>query len=358
MEEENDGPTYAWRDGLPGGPSDGTPQGRTPRVAYIRLDTDAGITGSLQMPRGNAVADTILRRYKPLIGENVLLTEHLWKKIWEIDRIEEFQINQFGMLDLLAWDVKSKLSGLPLHQLLGGYNPIVRAYASTATYSDLKTYEHVIKDCMQTGFTAFKLHAWGDLRRDAELCRELRRWTGDEAILMYDGSAAWCYEDALQFGHILEELRFYWYEEPMREFDLYSYQKLCDDLTIPVLAAETTEGSHWNCATWIRLNALDMVRTCTLYKGGVTGALKIAHLAESHGMKAQVHGMGIAEAQLAAAIPNNDFYEQIIYDRNHVHNLGDAVVPVVDGCISVGDEPGLGPEPDWDWLEKNAVAVI
>ena len=89
----------------------------------------------------------------------------------------------------------------------------------------------------------------------------------------------------------------------MREFDLTSYRKLADSLDIPVLAAETSDGVHWNAATWIDMAALDMVRTSSFYKGGLTGALKIAHLAEAHGMKAEVHGMGVANAHLGARDP-------------------------------------------------------
>lgn len=212
---------------------------------------------------------------------------------------------------------------------------------------------------MELGFTAFKLHAWGDPKEDAELCRRLRKWAGDDAVLTYDGSGAWGFEDSLKFGRILESLDFYWYEEPMREFDLYSYKKLCDALDIAVLAAETSDGSHWNAATWIQMGALDMVRASSFLKGGITGAIKIAHLAESHGMKAQVHGVGQAEAQLAAAIPNNDYYEQIVYSKEQIEELAtQADVPIVDGFVQVSQAPGLGPEPDWGWLEKNAVAVV
>jgi Enolase C-terminal domain-like len=110
-----------------------------------------------------------------------------------------------------------------------------------------------------------------------------------------------------EFGRVLEECGFYWYEEPMREFDLTSYRKLADSLDMPVLAAETSDGVHWNAATWIDMAALDMVRTSSFYKGGLTGALKIAHLAEAHGMKAEVHGMGVANAHLGAAIATTTF---------------------------------------------------
>ena len=126
-----------------------------------------------------------------------------------------------------------------------------------------------------------------------------------------------------------------------------------------MLAAETTEGSYWNTAAWMKAGALDMARTSSFLKGGITGAVKIAHLAEAFGMKAQVHGMGLAQAQIAAAIPNNDFYEQIVYCEEQINALSAlSDVPIVDGYALVSEEPGLEPEPDWRWLEKNAVAVV
>jgi L-alanine-DL-glutamate epimerase-like enolase superfamily enzyme len=145
----------------------------------------------------------------------------------------------------------------------------------------------------------------------------------------------------------------------MREFDLTSYRKLADSLDIPVLAAETSDGVHWNAATWIDMGALDMVRTSSFYKGGLTGALKIAHLAEAHGMKAEVHGMGVANAHLGAAIPNNDFYEQLVYSTEHIKGLRKQnELSIIDGFITAPEAPGLGLDVDWAALEKTALAVV
>jgi L-alanine-DL-glutamate epimerase-like enolase superfamily enzyme len=263
------------------------------------------------------------------------------------------------LVDLLAWDIKSRKAALPLYQLIGGNDRRVRAYASTVTWDTMDEYERHIKECVDVGFTAFKLHAWGDEREDAKLCHNLRKWTGDSATLMFDGSAGWDLETSLRLGRVLEAEGFYWYEEPMREFNLGAYRKLADSLDIPVLAAETSDGVHWNAATWIETRSLDMMRTSSFYKGGITGALKVAHLAESHAMKAQVHGMGLANAHLCAALPNNDFYEQLVYSTEHIRSLSTrAELPVIDGWITAPDTPGLGLDPDWRALERSAVAVV
>ena len=344
--------TFRWRNGVPGH------EGGASRVAYVRVDTDEGITGCVRMEQGDAVLSFVRRRLKGLVGEDPLLTERLWLLIWEIDRIEEMQLCQLAILDLIAWDIKSRKAGLPLYRLLGGHRNRVPVYASTVTWETMGDYERHIKQCIDVGFTAFKLHAWGELKADAELARNLRRWTGPDAKLMFDGSAGWDYVDALRFGRVLQDEGFFWYEEPMREFELTSYQKLCDALDIPVLAAETSDGCHWNAATWISMGALDMLRTNPIYKGGFTGALKIAHLAEAHGMRAQMHGMGHAQAQLCGAIPNNDFYEQLVVSTAQINGLARlGPLAVEGGFLTVPEAPGLGLEPDWTELERRALAV-
>lgn len=359
IEEPFSGVPFRWRTGLAGA-GDGTPVGEPQRMAVLRIDTDEGVTGCVKTGRGEAVASLVQRRFKSLIGQDPLLTEKLWHLVWEIDRIEELQIHALALIDMAAWDLKSRKAGMPLYRMLGGWDNKVPVYASTVTWNTMDEYERHIKECMDAGFTAFKLHAWGDAKEDAKLSRNLRRWTGPDAVLMFDGSAGWDFTTSLWFGRVLEQEGFYWYEEPMREFDLHSYTKLCRDLQIPVLAAETSDGVHWNAATWIRCEALDMMRTNPDLKGGMTGALKIAHLAESNGMKAQVHGMGVGQAHLCGAIPNNDYYEQLVMSSQQIAGLSNTaqLMPIVGGVLTVPESPGLGYEPDWAALEKTAIAIV
>lgn len=356
--ETDPGPRFIWRDGLPGSHGD-IPAGTRPRKAVLRMETDAGVVGSLDFGRGDALLDLVQRRFHGFLGENPLMTERLWTLTWEIDRIEELPMRALGLLDILCWDIKSQVAGMPIHQLLGGNATRVPAYASTVTWPTLDEYERYIKMCRDIGFAAFKLHAWGDVKRDIALSRALRRWVGPDADLMFDGSAGWDYVDALKVGLALQDEGFLWYEEPMREFHLGSYAKLCDKLTIPVLAAETSDGVHWNMASWIEARALDMTRVSTFYKGGFTGAMKIAHLSESFGMRAQVHGMGLENAQLCAAILNNDYYEQLVMNADQIAGLaGLGRLAITDGCLNVSTDPGLGYGHDWDALDRTALRKI
>lgn len=356
--EADPGPKFIWRNGLPGSHGD-IPRGTRPRSAYIRMDTDSGLYGLIEMRRGDAVVDLVNRRFHEFIGENPLLTERMWHLVWEVDRVEEIHMRSLGMLDILCWDVKSQHAKMPIYQMLGGNERVVPAYASTVTWPTMEEYERYIKMSRDLGFTAFKLHAWGDVKRDIELSTNLRKWVGPDADLMFDGSAGWDYVEALEFGKAIQDLGFLWYEEPMREFHLGSYTKLCEKLDIPVLAAETSDGVHWNMATWIENRALDMTRVSSFYKGGFTGSMKIAHMSESFNMRAQVHGMGYENAQLCAAISNNDYYEQLIMNEEQIKGL-DKLGPlaIVDGNLTVSDAPGVGYTADFDALDRDAVLKV
>jgi L-alanine-DL-glutamate epimerase-like enolase superfamily enzyme len=342
-------PTYHWRQGLNMG---AYAADESTHSALIKVETDEGIVGHVGAGNGYHMAEITRRQLRPeFVGCNPLLTEHIWQRSWEQHR---WGVREMGLMDVACWDIKSQAAKMPLYQLLGGNNPKVAAYASTVTWDTMDEYEQHIKECMDEGFFAFKLHASGDPKWDAKLSLNLRKWVGDGPDLMFDASGGWDYVTSLWFGHVLEEADFLWYEEPMREYDLPSYTELCAALDIPILGAETSEGAHWNVASWIQQRALDMVRVSP-GKGGYTGAIKIAHTAESFGMRAQLHG---CDPHLAAAIRNNDYTEILVIDTEQIRGLKYRdEIRVVDGYTTTSDEPGVGPQPDWKKIEAEAVAV-
>ncbi len=359
LEHDVNPPRFHWREGLPGD-GDGSPVGGKTYSGILKVETDEGIVGMASTGGRTAkyFADVTRRRLKSFIGADPMMTEKLWHEIWELDRLEEFQVHTLGMLDIACWDIKARKANLPLYKLVGGYEARVPAYASTVTWDTMDEYEQHIKECIDVGFFSFKLHAWGDVKRDSQLSRNLRKWTGDDADLMFDGSAGWDYVDSMRVGRALEEADFLWYEEPMREFDLPSYAELCRSLDIPVLAAETSDGVHWNAATWIQYRAVDMMRVSSAFKGGITGALKVAHLAESFGMRAQVHGGGYANLHLCAAIPNNDYFEVLVLNTDQINGLATQdEIPVIDGYVTAPEAPGIAPHPDWSEIEALAVEI-
>ena len=71
-------------------------------------------------------------------------------------------------------------------------------------------------------------------------------------VLNFDLWGMYCtYEEAVKVGRVLQELDFYWYEHPMPEYRVSSYEKLCVELEIPILSPEVVEGSFFTRANWI-----------------------------------------------------------------------------------------------------------
>jgi L-alanine-DL-glutamate epimerase-like enolase superfamily enzyme len=320
---------------------------------WIRVVTDDGVDGYGSIERGAIGKDLVERRLRPLlIGMDPLQKELAWHRVWELDRAEELPIYALGAIDTALWDLTAKVAGLPLHVLLGGYRTAVPAYASTATFETIEDYLEVADQCLAYGFGAIKLHAWGDVERDAKLCRHLRDHVGDQVTLMYDGSAAFNPYDALYLGRVLEDANYLWYEEPMREFGTSAYRKLCDSLDIPILAPETADGVHYTAAEFILSGATDMVRTGVDYRG-VTGAMRVAHLADAFHMNAEIHADGPANVQVALAIKNNTFYESYVVS-NPI-----AVEPRVgaDGLVRAPAGPGVGYEFTLEQLRSGVIPI-
>jgi L-alanine-DL-glutamate epimerase-like enolase superfamily enzyme len=133
----------------------------------------------------------------------------------------------------------------------------------------------------------------------------------------------------------------------MREFGTSAYRKLCEALDIPILAPETADGVHYIAADFIVNGAADMVRTGVEYRG-ITGALRVAHLADAFHMNAEIHGSGLANIHLALAIKNNSYYETFVAS-NPI-----AVDPRVgpDGLVRAPRAPGVGYEIDVERLRS------
>ncbi|MBM3188678.1 MAG: racemase, partial [Chloroflexi bacterium] len=180
LRHTNERPSFHWREGL----VSGSREGSISHTGLLKVETDAGIIGHAGGGNGYALAEMTDQYLKAeYVGQDPLMTEHLWQRMWELHRSG---IRLLGAMDIACWDIKSQAAGMPIYRLLGGNNPRVPAYASTVTWDTMDEYERHIKECMDEGFFAFKLHASGDARWDAELSHRLRKWTGDDADLMFD----------------------------------------------------------------------------------------------------------------------------------------------------------------------------
>jgi len=341
---------YHWRDEI-------MPASPTARTALLRVITDEGIEGLSTYSVGANIEEI---KYQ-LIGEDPLDRERIWQKFWRNLRTSRLGL-AIGPVDCALWDIFGKISDAPVYKLLGGMRDKIPAYASTVTLDSLEEYMMLAEEYLDKGYKAIKLHAWGRLEEDAQLCRALRQMVGPDIVLMYDASSMFnLFEDAVWFGRQLEEQGYYWYEEPMDHFNMTALARLAAELDIPLAVAEATHGGPWDALAHIQASAADIILTGPLdaYKGGLTGVLKTAHICEGFGIMCAIHGSAISHLHAACAIYNSRYFERLIPETYYAPpGIRDASTEIdKHGYARPWEKPGLGIEVDWDWVKQHTIGV-
>jgi len=319
-------------------------------------------------------------KIKPMIlGFDPFDREKFWHWMWLLTYI--IPENVISVVDMVLWDLQARAFGLPVYKLLGGCRDKVKAYAST--YNNMGTIEEYTEfaaECKVKGYRHFKIHPyyfWDPIKKqpdpgrpshieqDIELCRAVRARVGDDMILSFDPFGTYrTYEEALRVGRELERLKFYWYEHPMFEYRISAYKKLCQELSIPILAPEIIEGSIYTRADWISRGASDMSRIDVL-RGGITGVKKMASICEAFGVKCEIHMSGWANMQILGATSEDvcEYYERglltpgVDYDTPQPY-LEEICDPLdSEGYVKVPQEPGMGYKIKWDYIEENKVTL-
>lgn len=343
--------------------------GRSPMnwdVVVLRLQTDDGRHGhaTALAARSSTVTEAYLHEtIAPVIlGRRISEREAIWHEFWNIDRhLTFFPVYLPGPVDVALWDLAAQAAGLPLYQLLGEYRTSLPVYASSLFLPNVDSYLKELNAYRGRGFEAYKAHPPGPWRTDIEVHRALRADAGPDFTLMSDPVADYALEEAIRVGRDLETLGYHWFEEPFRDFELRKYARLRAALDIPIAGTETTRGGPWGVAQAIAFEAVDIVRADVSWKAGVTGTLKIAYLAEAHGLRCEIHcttmgPMDIANLHVSCAIRNCEYFELLVPEEPFRFPMKSPYPIDAQGRIHVPSSPGLGVELDWDAIDRACVA--
>lgn len=335
-------------------------------VMVLKLTTDTGIEGiatALAARSGNVTEAYIHDNIAPVVlGRSPYDHEKIWHELWNIDRhLTFFPVYLPGPIDVALWDICAKAAGLPLYQYLGAYREQLPVYASGLFHNTEQEYIDEALYYQKRGIKCYKVHPCGPVETDMRIHENLRKAVGDDFGLMSDPVAEYTLDEAIRVGRQLERLNYIWLEEPFRDFELYKYSQLCEALDIPIAATETTRGCHWGVAQVINQKAADIVRADVSWKCGITGTLKICHLAESFGMNCEIHTttmnyMDIVNLHVSCAIRNCKWFEYFVPEEDFQFPMK-GLLPIDEhGMITVPKEPGIGVELDWDLIHNNCVS--
>jgi len=359
---------FAW-DNLPErqfGRHTGRMAGGRSELGLVRIDTDQGVQGHAFLgssSRGaNFDAASLIKFLKPLlIGQNPLDRELLYQRMWPRNR--NTTLRCIGAIDVALWDIGGKAAGLPIHRMLGSFRNEVPAYASSAVLPSKEAYAEEALQIKEAGFHAYKMHPPTVWQQDIEICRHVRATVGDNYRLMLDSTWSYNYIEALRVGKAIQDLGFYWYEDPLDADDITNYVKLRQKLDIPILATEYSPGGFQAFAPWITMQATDFLRGDVAVKGGITALVKAAHLAEAFHMNLEVHHGGnslnnVANLHVIMAIANSEYFEVLLPDATQKYGLIEDLSVDRNGMVRVPDGPGLGAKIDFERIEKKRTVVL
>ncbi len=335
-------------------------------LGLLAVMTDEGVVGHAFLGTSSNPASLdgpgLIRFLKPiLMGQDPLDRERLNIALW--GRARAASIRAIGACDIALWDIAGKKAGLPIHRLLGTCRDKIAAYASSEIHSSREAYVEQARHYQSTGWAAYKIHPPQEWREDIKVCEAVRKAVGDDYTVMLDSTWSYRYEEALRVGRAIEELGFYWYEDPLHDQDLYNYMKLKEKLDIPILATEYPIGGLDQYAPWILNRATDMLRGDVAVKGGITTLVKTAHLAEAFRMNYEVHHGGnslnnVANLHVIMAIRNTEFFEVLLPDAMQKYGLATEIVVGPDGMVHAPTGPGLGADIDFGLIERKKVGVL
>ncbi len=331
------------------------------QLSVLSIETDGGLSGHAFLSRPEHHAQALIDVLKPrVIGQNPQDIGRIWADCYAQNRA--VSLAAVGAVDIALWDINGKLAKQPIHRLLGTCKDEVPIYSSTAWWETAEEYVEEALKFQADGWTAHKLHPHGDPKADIEICRAVREAVGPEMILMLDSMWSYCYEDAVRVGRAIEELDYYWYEDPLKEEDLYSYVKLHQKLDIPIMSTEFAPGRFYGMTQWITQYATDILRGDVAVTGGITPLLRLCHLAEGFGMKCEIHHGGnslnnVANLHVTMAVPNCEFFEYFPSTGGFLYGLVEDI-DMSGGTVSAPTEPGLGFEIDWPLIERQRLATL
>lgn len=226
-----------------------------------------------------------------LIGQNALDHERLYaharRQLGEQVGWAGLAARGYAAVDLALWDLKGRISGLPVHRLLGGAKESVPCFAAQLLPSSATPAELLgrAEPLLRQGVMGVLVRLGGcDVEADAHLVQTLREGLGD-AWLGVDAGGR--YDLASMFSLVeffVDELQIDWLAEPLSPADSAGLARLGQSLSIPIAAGELLDNLA-EIDVLLTRGIVQALRLNLWRVGGYTPAVRVVHTAERYAVK-------------------------------------------------------------------------
>ncbi len=358
----------------PFGASVSVPLPKTREALLVKIETDEGLVGwgetsPISGARGT-IEDHLAKR---LIGRNPLEYRQLWRAMWGPNFGNGLAV---GGVETALNDLRGKALNLPVAELFGGrFRERVPVYVSALNYVEKPEieveYPKVAAEMVARGHKAIKMRLGRySVAREARVVARVRETVGPNIRLLADGNGAYTLGNALRMAHVLHELGFEYFEEPLPQVtpNYTGYEQLRRKMPLPLAGGEGLD-SRAAAKTLIDRGCFDIIQPDVSLCGGLGEALFIAEMAALSGVRCIPHCWGgdiviAASAHLLSLLPDphwgrptdTPFLEIDQGENPWRDGLATEPLKLRDGFITVPTKPGLGIEVNEDVVRMYAVS--
>ncbi|ATI79168.1 MULTISPECIES: D-mannonate dehydratase ManD [Sphingobium] len=362
----------------------------------LKIETEEGVYGlgdATLNGRELSVASYLQDHVIPcLIGRDAHQIEDIWQYLYKgaYWRRGPVTMSAIAAVDTALWDIKGKIAGLPVYQLLGGAS---RESVMVYGHANGTTIEDTVKVALEyqaQGYKAIRIqcgvpgmastygvskdkyfyepadadlpteNVWNTskyLRIVPELFKAAREALGWDVHLLHDIHHRLTPIEAGRLGKDLEQYRPFWLEDATPAENQDAFKLIRQHTTTPLAVGEIFNSIH-DCRELIQNQLIDYIRATVVHAGGISHLRKIANLADLYQVRTGCHGAtDLSPVCMAAAlhfdlsVPNFGVQE---YMRHTPET--DAVFPHAytfeNGAMHPGDKPGLGVDIDEELAAK------
>ena len=317
-----------------------------------------------------------------LIGRDPRNIEDIWQYLYRgaYWRRGPVTMTAIAGIDMALWDIKGKLAGMPVYQLLGGKSRNGLMVYGHANGRDHSESVEAVQKHIEEGFKAIRVQSgvpglaktygvgktkgyyepaekglppeepWDTalyLHHTPELFRKVREAVGFEPHLLHDAHHRLTPIEAARLGKELEPHKLFWLEDATPAENQEAFRLIRQHTTTPLAVGEVF-NSIWDCKALIEEQLIDYIRSTIVHAGGITHVRRIADFAAMYQVRTGFHGAtDLSPVCMAAAVnfglwaPNFGIQELMPHTP-----LTDEVFPhnyrFEGGYLVMDDVPGLG----------------
>lgn len=315
-----------------------------------------------------------------IIGRDPSAIEDIWQTLYSATywRGGIVYLAALAAIDLALWDIKGKVAGLPVYQLLGGACRDGVGVYGHAHGSTIESVEESARRLIEQGYKYVRVQLDGGyggyggpgmvrhtasaveghrgvdyfapepyLSSTPRLVEHLRSRLGQEINLLHDVHEQLLPIEAARLAKDLEPYRLFYLEDALRPEHIEGFDLIRRNSTTALAMGEIITGR----AEWLplfRRQLIDFIRIAPIHVGGITEARKICVMAEPYAIRSAFHGamdispIGQAAAvHLDKAIPNFGVQEWMDFPKQ-VREVITGGCEVRDGYTNPPEKPGLG----------------